>query len=821
MCGHATVITVHERLDIVDRQLSHILAQNVHSAQNQTALLQSGVHLVEALPRLEFEIQQVEMRLASLVRDHCAAKRDLEAATGQMERTGRELNRAFTNIAAANAQVLAGHMEGLGQRLDDAASNVDRQLAQILDQNIHSAQNQTALLQSGVHLVETLPRIQSEVQQVEVRLASLVLDHCAAKRDLETATGQMDRQLSDILAQNVHSAQNQTALLQSGAHLVETLPRIRSEVQQVEMRLASLVRDHCAAKPDLQAAIGQMERIRRESNHAFAKIAAANEQELAEHLEVFGQRLDDAVSNTRQGLCEEMESARQRLENAASNLAAANAQELAGHLAGFGQRLDDAASNTRQGLHEGIESMQQRIDVAASNLAAANAQAMQEKIEIVRQWFDALTNLAAANAQELAGHLAGFGQRLDDAASNTRQGLHEGIESTQQRIDVAASNLAAANAQAMQEKIEIMRQWFDALTNLAAASAQAMHEDFGSMRQRLDNAASSLATANAEAQETGLAVLRPTLAGVLNLEREYAATRASVAFLEPVARETSSFLANETVRQVCVETSEYATVNPELGLMSFLYSHLPGRNALDIGAHTGEVSDWLLKTGYEVYAFEPYPPNYTRLSERLKEHPAFHSFNLALGAVDGELPLFLVDDSTDDKRYDDPTVFNSLARHGMPEGLSFHETIQVQVKRLSGLHKSGVVPAKISLVKIDTEGYDLEVIRGMDGHRYPVVCVEFWDTRIPFADNGLLYTVESMVREMLRRDYPWYILIYRVWGQNQTAFFCNHDQPVPGSWGNIFFFRDRDTFQQAQQWCAAVLPRTYFKPVPARQAATQ
>jgi FkbM family methyltransferase len=426
-------------------------------------------------------------------------------------------------------------------------------------------------------------------------------------------------------------------------------------------------------------------------------------------------------------------------------------------------------------MHEEMESTRQRIESAASHLAAASAQAMREETENTRQRIEnAASNLAAASAQA----------------------IHEEIESTRQVLENAASNLAAANAQAIHERIEIMRQWFDM-------------------------ALSNLATANAEAQEAGLAVLRPTLAGVLNLEREYAATRNSVAFLEPVARETSNFLANETVRQVCVETSEYATVNPELGLMSFLYSHLPGRNALDIGAHTGEVSDWLLKTGYEVYAFEPYPPNYTRLTERLKAYKAFHGFNLALGAVDGELPLHLVDDLTDDKRYDDPTVFHSLAQHGMPEGLLFQETIQVQVKRLSDLHKSGVIPAKISLVKIDTEGYDLEVIRGMDGHRYPVVCVEFWDVHIPFADNGLLYTVESMVREMARRDYPWYILIYRVWGQNQTAFFCNHDRPVPGSWGNIFFFRDRDTFQQAQQWCAAVLPRTYFKPAPVRQAATQ
>ena len=710
MCGHATVITVHERLDNVDRQLAHLVDQNLHLAQNQTALLQSSVYLVESLPQIQSEVQQVEMRLASLVRDHCAAKPDLEAVTFQLERIRHELNYAFTNFAATNAQVLAGQLDGFGHRLDDAVSN-----SQGLREEIDSV-----------------------------------------RQGLENAVNNVDRQLAQILDQNIHLAQNQTALLQSGVHLVQSLPQIKSEFQQVEVRLASLVRDHCAAKPDLEAAIGQMERIRRESNYAFAKIAATNAQELAEHLDGFGHRLDNAVSSS-QVLGEVIESMRQRLVDAVNNLATANAevasansQALAGHLEGFGHRLDNAVSSS-QGLGEVIESMRQRLVDAVNNLATANAE------------------VASANSQALAGHLEGFGHRLDNAVSSS-QGLGEVIES---------------------------------------------------MRQRLVDVVNNLATANAEAQEVGLTILRPTLASVLNLEREYSATRNSIALLEPVARETRSFLANEAVRQVVVETSEYAPVNPELGLMCFLYSHLPGRKAMDIGAHIGEVSSCLLKTGYEVYAFEPYPPNYTHLRERLEGHKAFHAFQMALGAVDGELPLHLVTDSTNDHKFDDPTVFHSLAPHGMPDGLSFDGTTMVPVKRVAELHRSGVVPADISLVKIDTEGYDLEVIRGMEGHRYPVVCAEFWDTQIPFASNGLLYTHESIVREMGQRSYFWYIVLYRVWGLNHTAFFCNHNQSVPGSWGNLFFFRDHDTFQQAQQWCAAVLPRTYFKSVPASQATTK
>jgi FkbM family methyltransferase len=281
---------------------------------------------------------------------------------------------------------------------------------------------------------------------------------------------------------------------------------------------------------------------------------------------------------------------------------------------------------------------------------------------------------------------------------------------------------------------------------------------------------------------------------------------------------TQNVFDQELIRQVCVETSDYGAVNPETELMDFLYSFLPTPKALDIGAHVGDVSARLLKTGYEVFAFEPYPPSYDELTRRLGQEPAFHAHNFAIGSVEGDLPLHLASDHSADQIYDDATVFNSLAPHSMPEDLPFVNTVAVPVKNLAGLHRAGTLPANVSLVKIDTEGYDLEVIRGMQEFRYPVVMVEYWDREIPFGKSGLLYTFESLVEEMKERGYRWHIVIYRIWGLNQRAFYCNHGRSVPNSWGNIVFFQNFDLFAQAQTWCSAVLPRTFFKPAPVKRA---
>jgi FkbM family methyltransferase len=291
-------------------------------------------------------------------------------------------------------------------------------------------------------------------------------------------------------------------------------------------------------------------------------------------------------------------------------------------------------------------------------------------------------------------------------------------------------------------------------------------------------------------------------------------------YISEFADHAATTLKDELVQQVCVETTDYSLTNPEIGLISFLYSYLPTRRILDIGAHVGQFSEALISTGYEVYAFEPSPAMYEELVRRLGTRNGFHPFQFALGSTEGQMALHSAIDMTSSKVYGDASVFSSLRLHGMPDGLQFTDTTTVQVRMLNTLHLEGLIPKDIGLVKIDTEGFDLEVIRGMREFRYPVVSAEYWDADIPFSKDGLLYTLESLVSEMRSRSYLWHLVLYRIWGRNQIGYYCNHDRPVPNSWGNIFFFTDYAVFAQAQLWCSAVLPRIYFKPALAAAVET-
>lgn len=248
----------------------------------------------------------------------------------------------------------------------------------------------------------------------------------------------------------------------------------------------------------------------------------------------------------------------------------------------------------------------------------------------------------------------------------------------------------------------------------------------------------------------------------------------------------------------------------DIELMTYLYSYLPHRLAVDIGANRGDVSSRLLQAGYQVYAFEPFPPVIDKLKNRLGNHPNFQLFPLAIGSENQTQELHIATDETPDNTYQDASFYSSLTKHSLSEGLVFTDTITVTVKTLASLHDGEELPKDIGLVKIDTEGFDLEVIKGMGNYRYPVVVAEFWDQNFPFGRSGAMNQLPDLVKAMKERDYHWHLVIYRIWGSSDVSYYCNSAYSLDNSWGNVFFFQDYQVFHQALLWCASVMPATYF-----------
>jgi hypothetical protein len=123
--------------------------------------------------------------------------------------------------------------------------------------------------------------------------------------------------------------------------------------------------------------------------------------------------------------------------------------------------------------------------------------------------------------------------------------------------------------------------------------------------------------------------------------------------------------------------------------------------------------------------------------------------------------------------------------------------------------RANLVPSEVGLIKIDTEGNDLQVIRGMGACSSRVLMAEFWDSKMVFGRSGAMYRLSDLVGEVRSHGYLWHIIIYRS-NNKPISYYCNQDQSVAESWGNVICFKDKEIFEEARQWCSAVMPPTYF-----------
>jgi hypothetical protein len=247
-----------------------------------------------------------------------------------------------------------------------------------------------------------------------------------------------------------------------------------------------------------------------------------------------------------------------------------------------------------------------------------------------------------------------------------------------------------------------------------------------------------------------------------------------------------------------VET-EWSDISAEAALLAFLYSHVAGRVAIHTSVNDaggdGERTDELLDAGFQVYALEA----------------GRTTGNLAIARKNG-----------------------GMAHVARASGVSGSSGVTVETLVASA---TGAIPL---------DGAEEIGLIALGGDPLPVIRV-FGDRRASVITADLETDFEELVREMRSREYFWHIVLYRIreanadpgpedgvdrngdhdgdpcldrngnrrpnhLGDGGMSYYANHSRALPNSRGSVFFFREYRVFAEAQSWCAATLPRTYFKP---------
>lgn len=211
------------------------------------------------------------------------------------------------------------------------------------------------------------------------------------------------------------------------------------------------------------------------------------------------------------------------------------------------------------------------------------------------------------------------------------------------------------------------------------------------------------------------------------------------------------------------------------------------RVMLDVGACTGGALASFARDGWTVYAFEPDATNRGKLVERW-----------------GGTPTVRIDPrAISDRTVSNVPFFRSDVSEGISGLSSFHESHRsagtVETTTLEVFCRDEQI-TQVDYLKVDTEGYDLFVLRGfpwLDVSPRVVVC-EFEDTKtVPLG-----YTFDELAGYLRDLDYhvlvsEWYPIV-EYGGPHRWRRFANYPCTLADerAWGNLIATKDPDVYMR-------------------------
>lgn len=148
------------------------------------------------------------------------------------------------------------------------------------------------------------------------------------------------------------------------------------------------------------------------------------------------------------------------------------------------------------------------------------------------------------------------------------------------------------------------------------------------------------------------------------------------------------------------------------GYVTNLLNQLSINCVIDVGANKGQYGRALRDNGFtgHIFSFEPVEENYISLEKNASKDPKWHTFFHALGSKDSKGSINIMN-RTEFSSFLRPNAFSEDV---FKDQVSINTSQEVNIKTLDSMHDEilRIVNEPRIYLKMDTQGYDLEVLKG-------------------------------------------------------------------------------------------------------------
>lgn len=220
----------------------------------------------------------------------------------------------------------------------------------------------------------------------------------------------------------------------------------------------------------------------------------------------------------------------------------------------------------------------------------------------------------------------------------------------------------------------------------------------------------------------------------------------------------------------------------EIKLINRVSQYLTNKSFIDIGAEKGVFASTMLDVGMTGVLFEPMPRHLPLLTDLIAKYKNAQLYTCAITDADTKQRFNVATDS-EGRELD---YYHSLQKAGAPGVFTHSKSFEVECRSLNSMVKRGEIPSEIGVLKTDTEGNDLNVLRGMGQLRPELIICEYFTQGLY---GGWSEGAPELVIEYMRDlGYKIFLATKRI-GDLEfigmgTALYQEKQ------WGNLFFFRD-------------------------------